>query len=74
MLKLVSLTSRRTLDDLNGRRGRNHLRSTGNLDAGNAVLEAVRPQARDVLITHLHLTTLEVWTFKQANLVVLGVL
>lgn len=50
------------------------LRSAGNLDAGNAILEAVRPQAGDVLVTHLHLTALEVWAFKQANLVVLRVL
>lgn len=53
---------------------RNYLRSTGDLNAGNAVLEAVRPQAWNILITHLHLTTLEIWTFIQANLVVLGIL
>lgn len=53
---------------------RKDLRSTSNLDAGNAILEAVGPQAGDVLIAHLHLTALEVWAFKQANLVVLRVL
>lgn len=53
---------------------RNVLRSTGDLNTGNTVLEAVRPQAWNILIAHLHLTTLEVWTFIQANLVILGIL
>lgn len=38
------------------------------------VLEAVRPQAWNILITHFHLTTLKVCTFIQTNLVVLGIL
>lgn len=50
------------------------LRSAGDLDAGHAILEAVGPQAGDVLIAHLHLTALEVRAFKQADLVVLRVL
>lgn len=50
------------------------LRSTGHLNAGNAVLETIRPQARDILIAHLHLTTFKVWAFKEANLVVLRIL
>lgn len=51
-----------------------HPCSTGDLDAGNAILEAVGPEGRDVLVTHLHLTTLKVHALKQADLVVLGVL
>lgn len=50
------------------------LRSTGDLNAGNAILEAVRPQAGDILIAHLHLTPLEAGTFEQADLVILGIL
>lgn len=50
------------------------LRSTGHLNAGDTVLETVRPQAWNVLITHLHLTTLEIWAFEQADLVVLRIL
>lgn len=50
------------------------LRSSGHLKAGNTVLETVRPQAWNILITHLHLTALKIWAFKQANLVILRVL
>lgn len=50
------------------------LRSAGDLNAGNTILEAVRPQTWNILITNLHLTTLKLWRFKQANLVVLGIL
>lgn len=50
------------------------LRSTGHLNAGNTVLETVRPQAWNVLITHLHLTTLKIWAFEQADFVVLRIL
>ena len=38
------------------------------------VLEAVGPQARNVLVTHLHLAALKVHALKEADLVVLGVL
>ena len=50
------------------------LRSTVDLDAGNAILEAVRPQAGNILIADLHLAALEVHGLVQADLVVLGVL
>lgn len=50
------------------------LRSTSDLQAGNAVLETVGPQAGNILVAHLHLATLKVGTLIQANLVVLGVL
>ena len=50
------------------------LRSTGDLDARNTILEAVRPQAGDVLVADLHLAALEVHGLVQADLVVLGVL
>lgn len=50
------------------------LRSTGHLNASNAVLETIRPQAWNVLIAHLHLTAFKVWAFKEANLVVLRIL
>lgn len=50
-----------------------HPGSTGDLKTSNTILEAIRPQARNILIAHLHLTTLEVWTLIQADLVVLGV-
>lgn len=53
---------------------RSHLRSTGHLNAGHTILEAIRPQAWDILIAHFHLTALKVHTFIQADLVVLGVL
>lgn len=49
-------------------------RSTSDLNTGDMVLETIRPQAWNILITHLHLPTLEVCTFIHANLVVLGVL
>lgn len=73
LLRPVSLASSTLCILLNGE-VKKDLRSTGDLDAGHTILEAIRPQAGDVLITHLHLTALEVWAFKQANLVVLRVL
>ena len=56
------------------RRFLGYLRSTGDLDARNAILETVRPQAGDVLVANLHLAALEVHGLVQADLVVLGVL
>jgi len=50
-----------------------HPGSSGDLDASHTVLETIRPQAGDVLVTHLHLATFKVITLIQADLVVLGV-
>lgn len=49
-------------------------RSSCDLDAGHSVLEAVGPEAGDVLIAHLHLASLEVHTLVHADLMVLHVL
>lgn len=52
----------------------NHLRPTIYLNAGDSVLEAITPQTWDVLIRHLHLTTLKVHALIQTDIMVLGVL
>lgn len=52
----------------------NNVRSTIYFNAGDSVLEAITPQAWDVLIRHLHLTTLKVHALIQTDLMVLGVL
>lgn len=53
---------------------RGGLRSTKDLDAGNSVLEAIGPQAGDVLITDLHFAALKVHALKQADFMILSVL
>lgn len=59
---------------LNQETHRNYSRSSCDLNAANSILEAVRPQARNILITHFHLATIKVCTLIQANLVILWVL
>lgn len=50
------------------------LRSTGDLHAAHAVTEAVDPETGHIVLLDLHGVALEVGTFKQADLVLLGVL
>lgn len=50
------------------------LRSAGDLHAAHAVREAVHPEAGHVILLDLHGVALEVGAFKQADLVLLGIL
>ena len=51
-----------------------HLRSTGDPHAAHAVTEAIDPETGHIVLLDLHGVALEVGSFKQADLVLLGVL
>lgn len=51
-----------------------HLRSTGDPHTAHSVTEAIDPEAGHVILLDLHGVALEVGSFKQADLVLLGVL
>lgn len=50
------------------------LRSTGDLHAAHSVTEAIGPEAGHILLLNLQGVALEIGSFEQADLVLLGIL